>query len=425
MKTWIIAWKDIKNKFKDRYAIIMMFVAPIIIAAIMGAALGGLDKGELPELNIPITIINDDEGTFGGFVESAFESEDLSPLIEIVSPESAPTTLKNARGELEKGHINSVIHIPSDFSERIRDAFTTGEPEDAIVKFHLYNANQSTTHSKVIINITEQISDIFNSAALAGRVSIIQVLKKVKDNQAITTENIEDFLEKRIKETLPSTLLNTKIEIQKSIIGSNHSDYNSLSFYAPSMAIFFLMFVLFDGIRSILTEKEQHTLFRLQTTLVTPAQILFGKFGGVVVTGLLQFFLFVVISTIIFGIDWSSSLFALIIMAFCIIMAIAGLGAILIAFLPNANNANNIGTIIILVSSIIGGNFLPVDNFPDWMQNLSYLTINRWALDGLTEITIYQSGVTAILPNALTLLLASIVSFTVALTRLKATTFRV
>ncbi len=181
------------------------------------------------------------------------------------------------------------------------------------------------------------------------------------------------------------------------------------------MGILFLMFSMVDGTRSILDEEREGTLNRLISTPTSNMEILIGKIGGVFLTGLLQFVVFVITSSLIFGLNWGSSILGLILMTLAVVLAFTSLGALIAAFARDENQANIIGSVVTLVFAALGGNFLPAQNFPDWLQTLSKLTITRWGLDGFTDLTIYDLGLSAIVPELSVLLVITAVLIILAL----------
>ncbi len=67
LKIWTIAWKDIYTKFTDRNLIWIMLATPLALATIVGLAFGGLGGGDVPIQDIPIAILNADQGMAQGF----------------------------------------------------------------------------------------------------------------------------------------------------------------------------------------------------------------------------------------------------------------------------------------------------------------------------------------------------------------------
>jgi ABC-type multidrug transport system permease subunit len=48
----------------------------------------------------------------------------------------------------------------------------------------------------------------------------------------------------------------------------------------------------------------------------------------------------------------------------------------------------------------LGGNFFATDNLPVWLQVLSRLTINRWALEGFSKLVAHNLEARDVLLNA-------------------------
>jgi ABC-2 type transport system permease protein len=189
---------------------------------------------------------------------------------------------------------------------------------------------------------------------------------------------------------------------------------NPFAFFAPSMAIFFLMISMFEAPRSILIEKEEGTLGRLIRTPTRTAAILAGKMGGAFITGIVQFALLVAVSSLIFHLQWSSSLSALLLMVCAVVVAAGSLGALIAAFSRDLLQAGAIGGAIALVSAGLGGNFFDLGQAPFWLQCVSRLTINRWALEGFTNLTVHGLGLRSVLLNVAVLLSIAVVMFSAA-----------
>jgi ABC-type multidrug transport system permease subunit len=66
----------------------------------------------------------------------------------------------------------------------------------------------------------------------------------------------------------------------------------------------------------------------------------------------------------------------------------------------------------------IGGSFIPVTQFPAWMQPLHYVSVNGWAIDGILAV-MRGSGAVAVLPNVAALLGIAAVFFAVGSWRLR------
>ncbi len=121
---------------------------------------------------------------------------------------------------------------------------------------------------------------------------------------------------------------------------------------------------------------------------------------GVFLTGALQFAVLVAASRLIFNLHWGDSILGLVLLVLAVVAAATAIGALVAAFARNVTQANILGTAITLVFAALGGNFFPAENFPDWLQPLSWMTINRWGLEGFSDLTLRGLGLTDILPEA-------------------------
>jgi ABC-2 type transport system permease protein len=204
------------------------------------------------------------------------------------------------------------------------------------------------------------------------------------------------------------------ITVSTSMVGESQ-EFNLLNYFVPSMAIFFLMFTVFDGARSILQEERDGTLHRLMTTPTSRTEILLGKISGVFMTGMLQFAVLVAISGLVFDVDWGNEPLGILLMVLATVAASTSLGAFVVAFARNNNQAGVIGTAITLIFAILGGNFIDFRAIPAWLTPVSRLTINRWALEGFTNLTLLGQSLSDVLPNILVLFGLGGVFFTLSL----------
>jgi ABC-2 type transport system permease protein len=92
-----------------------------------------------------------------------------------------------------------------------------------------------------------------------------------------------------------------------------------------------------------------------------------------------------------------------------------GLGAFIAAFARDVNQANIFGSVVALISGALGGNFTSPFNFPEWLNVLSRLTVNRWSIDGFADLTLFQLGLSDVLPEIGVLLAIAAVFFALGL----------
>jgi ABC-2 type transport system permease protein len=409
MKAVQIAWKDTLTRFRDWKALAGMLAAPLLISALIGLAFGDLASGETPIENIPIALVNADEGQLGHLYEEALESEGLEDLLTL---ETMPD-LEAAKQRIEAGELRAVIYIPPGFSASLVPTADASEFEFEPVSVQIFTDPAAELSPFIVISIVEQITAGLNGALLAGQVSASQAVQQaallgpaLANLGAVLAEEltVENFDSEQPR--LDLALIET---------GEAAEPFDVYAFFVPGMAVFFLMFSMFDGSRSILLEQTRGTLPRLMTTPTSTGEIILGKMGGTFLTGLLQFTILVLASTLLFGISWGSSPVGVATIVVLTVFAAAGLGALLTTFARNENQASIIASAVSLTFGALGGSFFPSSSLTGVVDWASRLTINRWAMDGFTKLTMGKAGFIEILPEAGILALIGLITFVLAL----------
>ncbi len=392
MKALTIALKDTLTRFRDPRGLLLMLLTPLVIALIMGAAFSGQNNGDSPIYAIPVALVNADQGDLGAeFAQVMADitvptAEGEQPLF-ILQPQPDEAA---ARTLVETGEVRAALLIPADFS-----AALNGEQErPARVKVQ---TDPTASVSTVIVeSVVQRIALGFESAAIGGQLAAAAAMQ-----QGASLAQLAQLPEV-IAQAVANQVDRPHFQLQETTLGTAR-EFDLLNYFMPSMAIFFLMFSVFSSTRSILDEEKQGTLSRLMTTPTSRAEILLGKIGGALLTGWLQMAVLVLVSGLFFGVAWGAPL-GVAALTLVTVMAAAGLGAFVAAFARDDNQANLLGSLISLVFAILGGNFIPLQNIPDWLNRLSQLTVNRWALDGFVALSLDGSSPAAILPNLAALL---------------------
>ncbi len=392
MKALTIALKDTLTRFRDPRGLLLMLLTPLVIALIMGAAFSGQNNGDSPIYAIPVALVNADRGDLGAeFAQVMADitvptAEGEQPLF-ILQPQPDEAA---ARTLVETGEVRAALLIPADFS-----AALNGEQErPARVKVQ---TDPTASVSTVIVeSVVQRIALGFESAAIGGQLAAAAAMQQGASPAQLAQ------LPEVIAQAVADQVDRPHFQLQETTLGTAR-EFDLLNYFMPSMAIFFLMFSVFSSTRSILDEEKQGTLSRLMTTPTSRAEILLGKIGGALLTGWLQMAVLVLVSGLFFGVAWGAPL-GVAALTLVTVMAAAGLGAFVAAFARDDNQANLLGSLISLVFAILGGNFIPLQNIPDWLNRLSQLTVNRWALDGFVALSLDGSPPAAILPNLAALL---------------------
>ena len=191
-----------------------------------------------------------------------------------------------------------------------------------------------------------------------------------------------------------------------------------LDYFAPSIAIIFLFIGGGLGMRSLMLERSGGTLVRIAAAPLRPTRIVIGKMLAIFVTGLISILLVWGATTVLFGADWGAPL-GVLLLSIGAAAAMCGLGAFLTSLARNEQEAFGVALIVGLLLSLIGGNLLPPGSLPGFLQILSLGTPNGWALVGFGRLALLHESAGSVLGPFLVLCLIAVVSFGLAMTRVR------
>jgi len=413
MKAWTIAWKDTLIRFRDVNALLFMIAAPLLITAIIGSAFGNFinDSGDVPISGIPFIIVDGDETTSSEQLIALFTDDEI--LAELVATEQMDD-LDAAKRRVMVGESRAVLYIPPGFDEQVQGAEAEAGSTTVL---ELYMDAAATITPNIIRGILDRVAAGYSTALISVDVGVTQVVDDaaaygpaLANLETVVQEQVSGITEDRGRQ---------RITLRQVIEGQDEeeSNFSPAAFFGPSMAIFFLLFTVMEGTRSILVEDQEGTLPRLLSTPTRPATILLGKMGGVFLTGVLQFTILLVGSSLLFNMDWGNSPVGILLLVVAFVAAATSLGMFIAAFARDNVQANIIGSAIILIFGILGGNFTTTLNYPDWLITVSKLTLNYWGIEGFSDLTWRGLGLIDILPEVGALVIFAVVAFALAVWR--------
>lgn len=368
MRTWMIALKDTRVRFADRHALLTMLVAPLVLALIMSAAFQ-TDTPDARILPVTVAVVNADTGAHGAAYVAALHQASESVTLQLVPDRAA------AEQALAAGQAQVALVIAPSFSDTL-----AGQPAHTPASITIVRDPAAPVAALLVTSVAQQLAVPFGTAQVA------RTLNASASDQTTLAAN--------------PTMSAQQVRVtQKPLVGASVTS-SPLAFFMPSMAIFFLMFTMFDGTRSLLMEQQHGTLSRLLTTPVRFWQVLAGKLAGTFLTGMMQFGILVLVSWLVLGVSWGRSPLALLLMMSAFVAAASGIGALVAASARDLTQAMTLGSSLTLLFGLLGGNFFSLTNGPAWLQLVSYLSINRWGLTGFTDLTLRGGGLSDILWEA-------------------------
>jgi len=408
-KILTIMWKDVNVLFRDWAAVLLIIAGPLVLTLGMGLVTGSFNRaGGAPAISrIPVAVVDEDGGRFATALTDLLASDELRDLL---APEAA-TDAAAARASVAGGEAAAAVIIPAGFSDSFLPDPATGALLPAVAVQVIADPG-----APIGAGIVRSIVDEFAARAGAG-VSAVQIaLTDLATSGAVAPADLPavgqalgEQLFRGDESAAASSLIRVTTE---SAAPGGGKDFNPLAYFAPAMALLFLMYAVTLGARTLLAERREGTLARMLAAPVTPAQVLSGKVAGIFLGGFIQLAALIVLTTLMYRLNWGNPLgVALLVVAAA--LAATGWGLLIASAAANAGQIGSLGMALTLIFGILGGSFVPMQGAAPVLNWLSRITPNRWALDGFSGLA-EGGGLAAVAVPVAALLTMAVILFAAA-----------
>jgi ABC-2 type transport system permease protein len=376
MKFWHIAVKDLKVRVRDKSAFVVLLILPMVMIIILGTVFNWAGSS----FTANVTLVDLDGGDMARrLTEDVFASPQLKDLLIV----KTVATEAEARSLVEQGKTGAAVIIPAGFSSGV----SAGTKVAIVVLGNPETAMQAGVIRNIVASFTAEVQ----RRQLAASVAI----RTLQESGAVPPQRMQEAVQSVLDEVSSSQQTGTvslRTTTQEGLRVPPALDY-----YAVGMALLYLIFTANTGTEGMLEEKRQHTLSRMLTTPTSRAQVLLGKLVGIFVVAALQFALIIVLTRVLYNVNWGASVPAVIVMAAATVLAGAGLSTLVAALARTPEQAGEVGPAVALVYSLLGGSMWPVYNMPAWLNAASRLTFTRWSIEGFTSLMVNGGGVSTII----------------------------
>jgi ABC-2 type transport system permease protein len=372
VKILAIAWKDLRSTLRNRPALIMMLVAPLALASLLGFAFGG-GSGGFDIAATKVVVANLDQGAgsgqnAGAAIQKILTSKDLSDVLETKAVDSAEA----ARKAVDDGDAAVAVVVPQDFS-----AVVFGSDATAKTDVELYENPTAEIGGSIVEGVVGQVLADFNGARAAAAGAV-----------ALRSDPAGDPPAAQVAATAAETFSHNggvssglQIDQRSPQAGKTEKDVSVTGQILAGMMIFFMFFGAANVARTILTEDRDGTMPRLFTTPTRHGTIITGKFVSTFVTILLQAVVLLVAGRLIFSIEWGR-IDAVILLTLVAAGVAGGLALLVISFAKTPAQAGAIGSGIYLVLALLGGNFTGTAQSSGTFATVQKFTPNGWLIEG-------------------------------------------
>ena len=382
----LIAGKDTKVFFKDRFAVGFSFLFPFLFVIGFSLALSGQGP---TDSQLVITAASQEE--------SGLSHEILNDLSQ--SDEGAVRVVEysEALDELERGDIEGFVAFPADFTQGLFG----GQP--------------------VVLEVVVGSGSVETEAALtgfarsvAGNVSVVgNALGAIQEiaagNQAVIQNADMTALSRG-----PAPVIGFEVERVGDI-----RPFKASNFTLPGYLTMFVFFAAALSAEAIARERQTHTLERLMSNGTRRESIILGKFIGAVYRGVMQLVVMWTVGIFAFRIDLGVSPSAVVLLSILMALAAAAFGVLLASFVRDVKTATTAGVLVSLTLAPLGGSWWPLFITPQWMQSLAKLTPHGWANGGFNKLMLFGAEFGDVTQEMIALATFAAVFLTIALWRFR------
>lgn len=350
-----IAGKDLRQRLRDRSALLVGLVIPFALAAVFSLTAGDID------VDGRYVLVDLDGGplaaAFAAGPAAAIEREGLGRVQPADSRARAVDLVTD-------GSHQAAFVIPAGFT----DAIQRGEVPPPI---EVLLADEQSYETLVAQSMARSFAAAVDTLRLSVAVTVS--LTGRPPGQSPANQGPDGVL----------GIENAAVELRQ--LGGRAA-------IAAGMAIFFVFFTVQFAFVSLHTERREGTLQRMLSAPIQPWAVIAGKAMVGFVLGVTTVSVLVIAAAVLLDAEWGppAGVAMLIIAA---VVAAMGVMAIAGALARTQEQANAASTIIAIVFGLLGGSFFPTGLGPDLMARLSLLSPHAWWIRGLGELA--PAGATA------------------------------
>lgn len=362
MNTWIIMVYELRRLLRSRSMLINMFLLPLVLIFLLGVSLSGVvgvkEGAEIKPVHVAVVHTGGGGAEASPMISAFLEQPEVKDIIIPVDVQSREA----AESGLRTGKYAYAVIVPPGFDREVQSG-QKAELEFILGKSHKDNRIAGTAFDSFLHTLNYK-----QAAALTLGPEALTASPAVNEQAAVVTGDLNN----------------------------GGRSYTAGQFFGASML---LMFLLYSGLivtTSLFGDRENHTLFRLNSMPVKGWHVFTGKILSVTLVSILQCLTIILLSNWLFGIYWGNRPGLLIVFCLLMITASITLSAMVCLFSRKSVTAVNIINIITIVMTFISGGMLPL---PDsWVNSAGMFTLNHWVQQAIIRMMLH-SGLEQLLPN--------------------------
>jgi ABC-2 type transport system permease protein len=431
--------KDFANLRRNRAALVLTFVVPMVIIYIVGLVFG-LGRSDNGPTGIPFAVVNASANPAAQKLVAALRAEkSFRILTNFVNPDKTtrPLTEADLRPMIQDRQFSYALVIPSDLLSDSRLGLhlkVLSDPRNDIESQTVNGLLQKTIFSSVPSLLGQSLQARANKFLGGPKLTQFNssiasaVAQAFGGNPAAIQHDMEQGnfgLEGPTAASAPSgrapsssgDILSKMVQIDTEQVVGKDVKSPAATRIVGGYAVMFLLFALSNSAAAFFDEKNSGIFQRLLSSPMSRAQLLWSRFLYGVLFGLGQLMALFFAGRLLYGVDVMGHLGNLLIVCASVAAACTGFGMLLAAITRSAEAARSLATLLVITMSACGGAWFPVSFMPEFMQHLARFTIVYWSIEGFSAVLWAGESFRQLLPILGILLGTTAVVMTIAVWR--------
>lgn len=396
--------KDLRRSIRSRFALGMMFVAPLLVTALIWVAFGSA-RGDMPSLSVGVVNLDllDDGSALEAPIGDSIRAMFFDPSVHSWIKARDFASEAEARRAVAAREVGVAVVVPEAFSRSL----LAGKGPAPVT---ILDDPTLSIAPRVVRGMIASLLDGVESGGIAYRViggelrpgnpspSPAALAKAMREYE----DWYSGFQRELFHDPTKAALL-----LQAPAKEGGDAMKRLIALIMAGQLVFFAFFTGANAMLGIVGEEEEGVLARLFATPVAKIKILGGRFLSVLATVLVQGLCLAGIGTVAFGIDWGRPISVALALSGQVIAA-AGLGVLLISLVKTSRQGGLVIGASLTILGMLGGLFSVAAPMPAFIERLKFLTPQAWvlqswrlAMDGAVAKTLLLPALAAALMGVL------------------------
>lgn len=370
VKALAIVRIELTRLLRDRANLFFVFLFPLLLIVFLGAQFGG-------DFSTRIGVVAPDDDPAAATVAERLDALDGIAVVEVADTD----TLVD---EVDRGLLAAGLVLPEGYG----DALTEVEPVE--VRF-LGRADATSVSLRSLI--TAVLAEQEQPGAAA---QLLAVGRAATGGEAVPVAELRAAAVAVQAEAGSIEVTATTLGVDA--LAEEFAGLNQFDLGASSQLFLFTFLTSLAGSAALIQTRQYGVATRMLSTPTSVTTVLLGTAGGRFAIALFQALYIIVVSALVFGVNWGDPLATtLVVLLFCVAAAAAAM--LIGSVFKNDSQASGAGVGIGLGAAALGGSMVPIELYPQGVAQVARITPHAWANEAMAELVRRDGTVVDILPQ--------------------------